>query len=99
MNFKRMLACLTSMICMAGTLAAFPQAGLVQATEAVHNSFDRNYDGWYGNSDVVSVEAVDGAGFGGSRAMAVTGRQTAADGAVSSKGLYLWGGIKYNYSV
>ncbi|MDE6783858.1 MAG: endo-1,4-beta-xylanase, partial [Ruminococcus sp.] len=69
------------------------------ATEAVRNDFEVTYEGWHG-SDVDSyVEAVDGIGFGNSRGMLVSERTSSDAGAVSSKGFYLWGGVKYNYSV
>ena len=100
MNFKKITAAVTSLACCAGLISAMPFIGMqVSAAEVVHNDFETDYDGWYGNADAVKLTAVNGDGFDGSRGMTVTGRLAASDGASSAKGLYLSGGIRYNYSV
>ncbi|MBP0974421.1 MAG: endo-1,4-beta-xylanase [Oscillospiraceae bacterium] len=97
MNRKKLTATLTAVLCAVSTLAAFPAIN-TQAAEAVYNDFEVTYNGWHDTEGSV-LTAVDGAGFGGSRGMAVTGRNSAQDGAKSSKGLYLFGGVSYTYSV
>ncbi len=101
MNRKKIIAAATSVLCFATTFAAMPQfAGMqTSATEAVCNDFEVTYEGWHGSDVDSSVEAVDGIGFGNSRGMLVSERTSSEAGAVSSKGFYLWGGVKYNYSV
>lgn len=101
LNRKKVLAVMTSAICFASTFAVMPQIAGMQtfASEAVSNGFEVNYEGWHGNGDNVLLTAVDGAGAGSSRGMKVSGRTSSSDGAASSKGFYLWGGVKYDYSV
>ena len=100
MSKKRVLSALTSAVCAAGIVTAFPeQFDKTYAVEAVNNSFEYNYDGWYSNSDWAELKADEGAGFGGTRGMKVSGRTAAEDGATSSKGFYLQGGKKYDYSI
>lgn len=69
------------------------------ATEAVRNDFEVTYEGWHGSDIDSYVEAIDGIGFDNSRGMLVSDRTSSDAGAVSSKGFYLWGGVKYDYSV
>ena len=96
MNKKKIYAALTAAACLTSSLAAMPQLFMpVYATEVVSNTFEMNYDGWYGNESNVAIEAVDSEGFGGSRGMTVKNRKAVTDGAASSKGLYLVGGVKY----
>ena len=100
MKFKKLVASLTAASCLSGAFVAFPE--FVQRTYAasiVTNDFERNYDGWYGEGDTVELTAQPAAGADMSRGMKVSGRASAEDGAASSKGLYLFGGDKYNYSV
>lgn len=100
MHLKKIAAVLTALICSVGLTAYIPSfANNVQAVEAVNNDFEVNYDGWYGNSDNVQLIAESNTGFNGTRGMTVSGRTSSSDGASSSKGFYLSGGIKYNYSV
>ncbi len=101
MKLRKITAAVTSAICCMGALSAFPipQQMSVSAEASVHNDFEVNYDGWYGNADTVSLLAQAGAGYENSRGMLVSGRTSASDGASSSKGFYLWGGVEYDYSV
>ena len=100
MRIRKMLAALTAMVCCAGTLAVFPEfAAPVQASEAVYNGFEVNYDGWIGTTTDVVLEARENEGYAGSRGMTVSGRTSAEEGAASSKGFYLWGGVAYNYGL
>ncbi|MGN0606195.1 MAG: endo-1,4-beta-xylanase, partial [Oscillospiraceae bacterium] len=101
MNFRKILAGITALSCCTALLMYMPenQSGNVSAAEMVSNNFETDYEGWYGNSDSVVIKAVDGVGFNGSRGMTVSDRTTANDGASSSKGLYLTGGVEYTYSV
>ena len=98
MNRKKITATLTALLCAASTFAAFPAMN-AQAVQTVYNDFETTYNGWHGSNETVGFEAQEGAGFAGSRGMRVSGRQTAADGAASSKGFYLYGGVAYTYSV
>ena len=100
MNFKKLTAAVTALLCSASTLAFFPE--VVQhasAVEAVGNDFEVTYEGWYGKGDTVELQAVNGMGAGGSRGMVVTGRSSKQDGAASSKGFYMIGGVAYTYNV
>jgi arabinoxylan arabinofuranohydrolase len=100
MKFKKLVASLTAASCLSGAFVAFPE--FVQRTYAasvVTNDFERNYDGWYGEGATVALTAQPAAGADMSRGMKVSGRASAEDGAASSKGLYLFGGDKYDYSV
>ncbi len=100
MKMKKLAAALTALLSCAGALTAFPEmAAPVYAAEAVNNNFERSYEGWHSNQDAVSLTAEEFSGFGESRGMHVTGRNSAKDGAVSSKGFYLYGGTEYTYSV
>ncbi|MDE5565175.1 MAG: carbohydrate binding domain-containing protein, partial [Oscillospiraceae bacterium] len=98
MNKKRLIAGLTSLVCCAGMLSLMP-ATVSYAAEIVHNDFEVTYEGWHGTNMEVSIEAVNGIGYGGTRGMLVSGRKSAQDGAEASKGLYLVGDIDYKYSV
>ncbi|EGC02532.1 endo-1,4-beta-xylanase [Ruminococcus albus] len=94
---KKLLAMLMALSCLA---TAVPQlAAPVSAQEVVYDSFELNYDGWHGTDTSIELTADAGAGFDATRGMKVTGRTSAEDGAASSKGLYLSGGIKYDYSM
>ncbi|MCI7805152.1 MAG: endo-1,4-beta-xylanase [Oscillospiraceae bacterium] len=101
MKLKKITAAVTSAICCMGVLSSFPvPMQMPSAAEAaVQNDFEVNYDGWYGNADAVKLLAEEGKGYENSRGMLVSGRTTPADGASSSKGFYLYGGVEYNYSV
>ena len=97
---KKIYAAMTASACMIGSIAVMPQLIMpVSAVDVVYDSFEANYDGWHGNSDTVQLIAENGAGYSSSRGMNVTGRLSKDDGASSSKGLYLNGGVKYNYSI
>ncbi len=100
MKFKKILAGMTALLCCTGALAFFPEfTETAQAKEVVNNDFEISYGGWYANEDYMNLEAVEHAGVDASRGMLVTGRQKVSDGASSSKGLYLYGGVNYHYSV
>ena len=100
MNFRKTAASLTALMCSAGVLSVFPASvENVGAADVVFNDFEANYDGWHGSDTSVELTAADGIGLGGSRGMAVTNRAVSTDGAESTKGLYLMGGIEYTYSV
>ncbi|MBQ2265685.1 MAG: endo-1,4-beta-xylanase [Oscillospiraceae bacterium] len=103
MNMKKLTAALTALTCCAGMLGTLPglEFGSVQtyAAEAVYNDFEVNYDGWHGSTQTVQLTAENGAGFGGTRGMTVTNRTSASEGASSSKGFYLAGGVDYTYGV
>lgn len=92
---------MTSAVCFASTFAVMPQIAGMQtfASEAVSNGFEVNYEGWHGSNENVELTAVEDIGFDSSRGMRVSGRTSSSDGAASSKGFYLWGGVKYDYSV
>ena len=100
MSRKKLYAAITAAACLASSFAAMPQMFMpVYASEIVCDTFEVNYDGWHGNSENVTVTAENSKGFNGSRGMTVTDRQSASDGASSSKGLYLSGGVKYTYNM
>lgn len=100
MQFKKIWAGVTALMCCVGTMLLFPEfTQKVHAEELVRNDFETNYDGWYGNADSVELTAVPGEGCNSSRGMRVSGRASAEDGASSSKGFYLSGGVEYNYSI
>lgn len=102
MKLKKVAAAVTVLTCCAGLLGTLPIQPLQMTTctaEAVGNDFEVNYDGWHGNADSVKITAVQGEGFGGTRGMQVSGRGSSEDGASSSKGFYLHGGVLYDYSV
>ncbi len=103
MKTKRIAAALTALTCCAGMLGTLPFGSFgnvtTMAAEAVWNDFEVTYEGWHGSTQEVMVEAVDGAGFGGTRGMIVSGRASASEGASSSKGFYLMGGVEYSYGI
>ncbi|MBR1592406.1 MAG: endo-1,4-beta-xylanase [Ruminococcus sp.] len=100
MKSKKLYAAFTAAACLASSFAAMPQMFMpVYASEVVSDTFEMNYDGWHGNSENVILTAENAQGFGGSRGMTVKNRQNVSDGAASSKGLYLCGGVKYTYNM
>ncbi len=101
MKKQRITAALTAVLCCAGMLGVLPTGTDVRtyAAEAVHNDFEVNYDGWHGSTQDVIVTAYEGIGYAGSRGMMVTNRSDSSEGASSSKGFYLAGGISYSYKV
>lgn len=100
MNFRRIAAAATALVCCGGMVSHIPfSSNDTYAAELVYNDFEVNYDGWYGNADAVKLTALHGEGYGESRGMTVSGRTSPKDGASSSKGFYLEGGVKYDYSV
>ena len=100
MNRKKLYAALTAAATFATSFASMPQfMTATQAAEVTYDSFDVSYDGWYGTDEANNIVPVENEGIGGSRAMAATNRKSPSEGAQSMKGLYLLGGVKYNYSV
>lgn len=100
MNFKKIAASLTAAACFSGVITAVPDlGGSTFAAELVHNDFEVNYGGWHGSTETVELTAVPGAGHSDSRGMLVSGRTSKDEGAQSSKGFYLSGGVEYEYSV
>ena len=89
MKVKKIVASLTAASCLSGVITALPDVvSRTYAAEIVYNDFERNYEGWYGDGDNVDVTALTGEGFNASRGMKITGRSSASQGAVSSKGLF-----------
>ncbi len=100
MNFKKIAAGVTAAVCCAGVITYLPKLSeKTFAASAVYNDFEINYDGWYGSTDEVRLIAENQKGFENTRGMLVSGRKSASDGASSSKGFYLSGGVNYNYSI
>ena len=94
---KKFLASLLALSCLT---TAMPQlTAPVYAQEIVYDSFEINYDGWHGTDTSIELTAIDNGGYDSSRGMKVTGRTSTEDGAASSKGLYLFGGVEYDYSM
>jgi len=99
MKLKRVASAVTAAVCAAGLASALPAMTFtVSAAEVVTNDFEVNYDGWHGSDVEVIVTAENNKGYESSRGMIVSGRTSADDGASSSKGFYLEGGVEYNYS-
>ena len=97
---KKLLAFLLALTCNVSLTTALPQlTAPVYAQEVVYDSFELNYDGWHGTDTSIELFADDNGGFDATRGMKVTGRTSVDDGAASSKGLYLFGGVKYDYSM
>ncbi len=100
MNFKKIAAAVTAVICCSGLALHMPFIGKqVYAAELVSNDFEVNYDGWHGSTESVKLTAANGQGYESSRGMIVSERTSSDDGASSSKGFYLSGGVSYTYSV
>ncbi|SFC79218.1 endo-1,4-beta-xylanase [Ruminococcus albus] len=94
---KKFLAVLMAMSCLTTALPQFTAP--VYAQEVVYDSFELNYDGWHGTDTSIELLADENNGFESTRGMKVTGRTSVNDGAASTKGLYLFGGVKYDYSM
>ncbi len=99
MRMKKLISAATALASAMSLISIVPGTAQTYAAEVVYNGFEANYDGWYGNADFVQLTAEEGTGFGATRGMTVTGRTDTEDGAASSKGFYLVGGVEYNYSV
>ena len=99
MNRKKLIAAAVSAAVFVSNFAVMPQlAGMQTYTvKAVSDSFDENYDGWHHTEMEEILVPTDG--MNGTRGLLVTGRNSSAEGAASSKGFYLKGGEKYKYSV
>ena len=100
MKIKKVYAALTAALCTSSIISYVPaMTEKTYAAEIVSNTFETTYDGWYNNTDATDFEVIPGIGENGSRGMKITGRTSGEDGLSSSKGLYLEGGVDYNYSV
>ncbi|WP_303836269.1 endo-1,4-beta-xylanase [Ruminococcus flavefaciens] len=100
MKAKKFIAGLTAASCLSGVVATMPDVVLrTYAAEIVSNDFECSYEGWYNEGDYTELTAQPGGGTGSSRGMKITGRLSKEEGVASSKGLYLFGGDKYTYSV
>lgn len=98
MKLKRFVSGLTSAVVGAGMITLLPVlTNNVYAAEVVSNDFEVSYEGWHHTEEEDILIPADG--IDGTRGMLVTGRNTPAEGAASSKGFYLWGGTEYDYSV
>ncbi len=96
---KKLIAAAVATAVFAGNFAVMPQlAGMQSYTvKAVCDTFDANYDGWHHTEEEEILAPADG--MNGTRGLLVTGRDSSAEGAASSKGFYLIGGEKYRYSI
>ncbi len=100
MKLKRTISGMIAAVCSICAVPSLPFIMPAYSEEtAVKNDFEVNYDGWYGNTDNVKLTAENGKGFDNSRGMIISGRNVVTDGASSSKGFYLYGGVDYKYSI
>ncbi len=100
MKINRLISAAAAVVVSSGMITVFPDiTQKAYAAEIVGNDFEVNYGGWYGNADSVILTAASECGYENSRGMNVTGRASCSDGASSSKGLYLEGGVEYHYCV
>lgn len=100
MKIKRFLAKVTAFVLLAGMISVLPlNGGRIYAENKVHDDFEVDYDGWCNAGDLTVLTAVENQGNDATRGMKVTNRLSKEDGAYSQKGLYLDGGIEYDYSV
>lgn len=98
----RFISILTALVTGASavTILSFaPTTTLVADANAVYNDFEQSYGGWYNNTDNVVLTTENSIGYKNSKGMRVTNRYSSADGVASSKGLYLTGGIEYDYNI
>lgn len=100
MNLKRIAASLTAMACFGSIVGTMPEfSDKTYAAEIVCNNFEETYEGWYANDEMAEFAAIPGVGADGTRGMKISNRLNPDSGVSSSKGFYLTGGIKYDYSV
>ena len=100
MKIKKLFSAITAALCCSGIISYFPaNQEYVTAVTLVSDDFETNYDGWHGSTDMVKLSADSFAGYNGSRGMTVSDRTNPTDGASSSKGFYLEGGVNYHYSI
>lgn len=100
MKIKKLFSAITAALCCSGIISYFPaNQEYVTAVTLVSDDFETNYDGWHGSTDTVKLSADSFAGYNGSRGMTVSDRTNPTDGASSSKGFYLEGGVNYHYSI
>ncbi|NLT08269.1 MAG: 1,4-beta-xylanase, partial [Ruminococcus sp.] len=99
MKFRRIVSAATAAACTAGLIVVAPEiTARTYAAEVVYNGFETDYEGWYANDEASRLTAINGAGYDGTRGMTITGRTSPESGVASSKGFYLEGGKKYDYS-
>ncbi|MBP1568083.1 MAG: endo-1,4-beta-xylanase, partial [Oscillospiraceae bacterium] len=101
-TFRKTCATLAAVALTGSTLAAFPSSDVQQISAdavIVSNDFDISYEGWCSMGDMTELTADEQNPHGGSRSMLVSNRLSPEDGVSSAKGLYLWGGQKYDYKV
>jgi arabinoxylan arabinofuranohydrolase len=101
-TFKKTCATLAAVALTGSTLAAFPSSDVQQISAdavIVSNDFDISYEGWCNMGDMTELTPDEQNPHGGSRSMLVSNRLSPEDGVSSAKGLYLWGGQKYDYKV
>jgi GH35 family endo-1,4-beta-xylanase len=73
---------------------------VLAAETPIHDTFEVNFDGWINDFETYSqLTAHEGEGVNGSRALKLSERQNTSEAVYSQKGLYLWGGDRYTYSV
>ena len=101
MKIKRFIAGLTSLALLAGLLSGMPfdTSRAYADCVIVSDDFEINYDGWCNSGESTILSAIENQGNNATRGMMVTNRLNENDGAYSQKGLYLDGGINYDYSV
>ena len=101
-TFRKTCATLAAVALTGSTLAAFPSSDVQQISAdavIVSNDFDISYEGWCNMGDMTELTPDEQNPHGGSRSMLVSNRLSPEDGVSSAKGLYLWGGQKYDYKV
>ena len=103
MNVKKFSAAVTALVMSACTFGIFPDNPLsnisADSVNYVENGFDAEYEGWCNVGVNTKLTADEQNPHEGTRSMLVSNRLSAEDGASSAKGLWLWGGENYNYSV
>lgn len=103
METRRAMHTFTIVICAVACAitAAAALPGLCQTAQAeiVHNDFEQDCEGWYGNADSVALSTANTSGYASSSGLSVTGRTASGEGAASCEGTCLDGGVEYNYSV
>ncbi|MGN0583250.1 MAG: carbohydrate binding domain-containing protein, partial [Oscillospiraceae bacterium] len=103
MNVKKFSAAVTALVMSACTFGIFPDTPLsdisADSVNYVENCFDVEYEGWCNAGDNTELIADDQNPHEGTRSMLVRNRLSSEDGASSAKGLWLWGGETYNYSL
>lgn len=84
--------------CAVTAAAAAPGLSQTAQAEIIHNDFEQDCEGWYGNADSVALSTGNSSGYASSSGLAVTGRSGSGEGAASCEGTRLDGGVEYTYS-